>query len=373
VNYYHSNKFSTDLTLERQVRNDLDIARVNANYTHDKYRLSPFFQIDSNEAIQAGVNVNFALADMPNSPYPEVTSRRLSGKGSVSALVYHDKNGNLIFDDQDEVLPETIVESMNIRRRGIANDSGYAVIRDLSPTRATDIQLDVDTLPDPFMIPARQGKSIFPQAGTVYDMEFPVHLTGEVEGTVLYYNEDDIAQGASYYDIQLLSLDNPDREPISVKSGRDGYYVAFMLPPGEYLLVPQSKDNRMGNPVPQKVEIKYDGTILKDENIVLKKGLAYVPYDIAFDKDLSTTGDRYIRVKTGGESKISKAISRLIQKKYADDILNNLEKISGTGVQSNEYEFYKAPTESAEAYHQACADLRSRKVACSVVVIGKDA
>ena len=376
VNYYHSNKFSTDFTVERQIRNDLNIARINANYTNDKYRLSPFIQVDSNEALQAGVNVNFALGDVPQSPFPEMTNRRLSGKGSVSALVYHDKNGNMIFDGDDEPLPEAIVESMNIRRRSASNNDGYAIIRDLSPTRATDIKLDADTLPDPFMIAATEGNSIFPQAGTMYEMEFPVHMTGEVEGTVLYYNDEDIAQGASYYDVTLLSMDNPERAPISVRTGRDGYYVAFMLPPGQYLMVPQAKDKRFGNPIPQKITINYDGTILKDKDIVLQKGLSYVPYDVAFASDVSQIlggGDRVIKVKTGGGSGLSQTISRLIQKKYADDILKTLEPLQSSDAATTEFQYYKTPMQSAKTYHDTCAALQAKNVDCTVVILGNGA
>ena len=144
-----------------------------------------------------------------------------------------------------------------------------------------------------------------------------------------------------------------------------------MLPPGQYLVVPEPTDKRMSNPVPQKITINYDGTIVRDNNIVLKKDGAYVPYGVTFNDDFESYlngSDRYIKVKIAGQSSLSKTISRLIQKRYADDILQNLEPLQGPS--NDGYTYYKAPGQSAQSYHDTCQALQARNVSCTVIVRG---
>ena len=57
-----------------------------------------------------------------------------------------------MFDNQDEVLPDVSVESVNVKRRAETNDKGYSLIYNLPTQRATDVQLDHYSLPDPYMI-----------------------------------------------------------------------------------------------------------------------------------------------------------------------------------------------------------------------------
>ena len=109
----------------------------------------------------------------------------------MSSFVYHDKNGNFIFDEGDKVLPDVTVESVNIRRKDKTNKDGYSLINDLPTYRATDIRIDETTLPDSFMMAGFSGLSVFPKAGEIIELEFPVHMSGEIDGTVSIKNNDD--------------------------------------------------------------------------------------------------------------------------------------------------------------------------------------
>ena len=122
-------------------------------------------------------------------------------------------------------------------------------------------------LDDPFMIPSVAGNSIYPIEGTIYNMEFPVQLTGEIDGIV--YSQavgEDTRQPIPFQNVTLLPLDDPDLAPISVKAEKDGYYVSYLIPPGDYLLM-TDKSSSYGNTAPKIVTIGLDGPILKDMDI----------------------------------------------------------------------------------------------------------
>jgi len=370
INYRHNSKFSADLTYDKQLVTELDTSRLNLNYTHDKFRLSPFFQYNSDDEIIAGLNLNFSLTDDPQSRYPDISNRRYVGRGALSALVYHDKDGNLIFDGDDEPLENAIVESVNYKRRAPTNADGYATIRDLTTTQATDIIVDVDSLPDPFMIPATKGKSIFPDAGSLYEMEFPVHLTGEVEGNVYIVDEEGEKTSASFQTMRLTSLNNPNAKEIAIKTERDGYYVISDIPAGDYILTIANKGDRYGNDIGKFVSIGYDGTIVKDVNFNISKNKSYVPYEISFDTALG--GIPALRITTSGQSELSQTLSRLIQSKNDYDPYQGLIKL--TTIESRQGEaYYSMTSPDLNAAHQKCQDIESNNVTCTIIIPGNAA
>lgn len=366
INYRHNQNLSGDFSYDRQFLTDLDTARLNVNYTNDKFRLSPYVQMNTDEEVIAGVNLNFSLTDDPNSIWPDMDGNRYVGRGALSALVYHDKDGNLLYDGDDEPLPETIIESVNYKRRAQTNENGYASIKDLSAQQATDIIVDEDTLPDPFMISATQGRSIFPDPGSLYQMEFPVHLTGEVEGYVHLFDEDGHKSGAGFQTLKLTSLDDPKREPIYAKTERDGYYVMFNIPPGGYLLNVEDKNDRYGNDIAQTLSIGYDGTIVKDRDFAISKSAPYVPYVVAYDHDVGALP--VLKIESAGQSALSRTLSKLLQGRYSGDPFDGLTKMT---LGSNVDNYYKLPIPSFDEAHKKCQELGERNIKCSVVVPSK--
>ncbi len=375
ANYQHNSKLSADIALDRQVQTKLDTIRLNANYTHDKIRTSPYVRLDSDHQLYAGVNVNFNLTEAPGSVLPQISSRRQTYRGMVSAFVYHDKNGNFIYDGDDEPIPDAVVNSINIGKRATTDQSGFALLRELTTTKPTDITLDRETLPDPFMVVGTEGKSVLPEPGTIYEMEFPVHLSGEVEGNIFFRDTDGSSKPLSFVDVSLVSLDHPDREPLTVRSASDGFYLSFLVPPGRYLIVPEGKKNsqgQFGNPMPQEITIGYEGTILQDVDIELERGKATVPYSVKFvqaPSDIQGAGlGHYLKVKAGGMSDLSQMLAQLIQKKFAGNILKNLRKVSDENADEENYDLYASPNMNPAQIHQSCADLQSKGIECEVIV-----
>jgi hypothetical protein len=365
VNYRHDNTFSGDLTFDRQLITDIDTTRLNLNYNHDSFRLSPFFQYNSDDEVIAGVSLNFSLTDDPTSPFPDFDDRRYVNRGALSAFVYHDKDGNLIFDGEDEPVERAVVESVNFKRRVPTDAQGFANIKDLSTNKATDIILDPETLPDPFMIPATGGNSILPDPGSLYEMEFPVHLTGEVEGHVYITDDNDFKTPASYHTVVLRSLDKPDREPLEARTERDGFYVLFRVPPGDYIMNTADKNGRFGNDIPQYITIGYDGTIVKDIDFNISRSNAYVPYEIVHGGILNEAP--VLRIHNKGQSELSQTLGAIIRQQNHFDPYRNLVGVRPFGDDTSGH-YYSADSLTLESAHQKCQDIIMNGMSCTVLI-----
>ena len=377
INHRKSAKLSTDLTLDHEPDRDYSRGRLNVNYTHDKFRTSPFFEIDSDDRVYAGVNLNFSLIDPPDSSTPIMTSKRIIGRGLVSGFIFHDKNGNNIYDTGDIPLPEVMLESINSRRRAISKANGYALIDDLPTSRPTDIVVDEASLPDSFMISANPGNSVFPVEGEIIEMQFPVHISGELDGTIYYKNGSGdtvpVRQGVA----QIISLDNPERAPLTAKAAFDGFYVASKIPPGRYMVLPKKPrtfGRDIGNTTPEFIEIGYDGTILYDTAIVMQENEKYVPYDVHFEGNKKSTTSPYstnytyvLDVKEGGNSELSNVLGSFMKKLFGRQKFEGLTLVK-TAEQNDGYARYLSPSNDLEQLHERCKGLQESFMECKITV-----
>lgn len=376
LNYRHSNNFSTDLTLERNYRSDLDSARLNLNYLNDHYRLSPFIQYNTEDEIFAGVNLNFSMYDVPNSSFPEFTHSRLTNRGAASAFVYHDQNGNHVFDEGDTPLEGAEIQSLPSTRRAVTNESGYATMYDLPTNRATDISIANNGLQDPFMIPSTQGNSVYPVEGTIYNLEFPVQSTGEIDGTVYTY---DLNEGkknpVGFQTVELIPLDNPNATPLVVKAERDGYYVSYLIPPGDYLLMTTQSSN-YGNKAPQIITVGLNEPVLQDMNIELTNDGIYVPYQVVHNRNSripagQNSYSRTLRVKQAGKSELSETLFSMINKQ-TEDLYEGLVKIKGIDINTGNYDYYTAletqNMNNPDYLHNKCVAMKKKLVDCVIII-----
>lgn len=317
VSYRPSNDFSTDINFDYDPDRDYKATRLNLNFTNDYFKTSPFVEIDSNNDIQAGINLNFSVVDDPNKDYFDITSKRLDGRGLVSSFVYFDKNGNKKFDAQDEPLPDVIVESVNVRRRVPTNENGYSLMNDLPTTRATDIHIDETSLPDSFMMSGFAGVSILPNAGEIVELQFPVHLAGEIDGTIWMVDENEKSSPVRRASIDLYPLAGDVEGVINVQSASDGFYVASQIPPGKYLMTVNNdttKRTKAAAPAPKIIEIGYKGDTIYGMDLALDSTRAPVPIQVAYKKIDSPREIYRVKTDSQGESKLAGVLSEFAKK-----------------------------------------------------------
>lgn len=356
--YRATDKITSDLRLEHDPGQDFSEARVNVNYTHKNARISPFLEVDSNDEIFAGLNVNTTIVHDDALNKPLFTSDRLIGRGLVSAFVFHDKDGDMIFNGDDEPLPDVIVESINVRKKATTNDTGYSLIKGLPDNTATDIEVNEESLPDPYMIKARAGHSIFPRGGEIVNMEFPIHIAGEIDGIVTVQKANRTTVPARLVRVKLIPTDGNKNKSHTVRTAGDGFYVFSQVPPGKYLLTAHYDDLetiKAGQPTPQPVTIGYDGTTIYGQNIILSESLPPTP----FKADTDNVSNSYVlNLGNNGKSKLSGLLNRMINKTSQSPILKRLKRIDD--------QLYTTPSGTLEESFETCQRLILDDMPCTL-------
>ncbi|HWI10872.1 MAG TPA: carboxypeptidase-like regulatory domain-containing protein, partial [Burkholderiaceae bacterium] len=143
---------------------------------------------------------------------------------------------------------------------------------DRLPTRqGVDIAVDAQTLEDPYWASQRKGVRVLPRPGRVAEMDFPVVLTSEIDGTVYLIDK---AARRGIGDVLIELLDNERQVVSSVKSGSDGYYIVPAVVQGRYFLrvsPEQLKQFELIDPGERAITIAPDGKFINGVEFLLHK------------------------------------------------------------------------------------------------------
>jgi hypothetical protein len=162
--------------------------------------------------------------------------------------------------------------TVNGSRAPVRTDASGIAWMDRLPTRQyIDLAVDMQTLEDPYWVPQRKGVRLLPRPGHVAELDFPVALTSEIDGTV-YLLENNSRRGIGDVVIELLDTDR--RLLSTVKTSSDGYYIIPALTQGRYILRVSPEQLRRLNlmdPGVRMVTILPDGKFVNGVEFVLGK------------------------------------------------------------------------------------------------------
>lgn len=181
-----------------------------------------------------GLQVFTALGRDPQTGELLSDWRPMASYGSLTARVFIDDNLNGMFDEgEDPVENAGILINDSSRQSSRTDEQGVLVLNRLPPRDYIDISLDPGSLEDPQLQPATQGARFLPRPGKAGQVDFPVVLTGEIDGTV-YLVEDGTSRAIGNAAVELL---NDDGDLVgSTRSASDGFYVLSGVRPGRYQL-----------------------------------------------------------------------------------------------------------------------------------------
>lgn len=273
-----SNDLDIRAELDKTFDPDLTEGSVSVDWKAGFARLSPRFEYNSDNDVFLGLTTRFSALREPLTGDFQTIDRAVSGNGGFSAFVYLDENGNLEFDEETEQPMEGVVVQA-IQNGGIetTNEDGIAVFTNMIELKRTDVVVEERSLEDPLWIPATQGVGVVPREGFYAQAEFPVHTAGEIDGTVLGFDGDqDIPM--KNVGVELYGLQGDLVRTAVTDLG--GFYFFSRVPPGTYYLSISPKSaqaKEFARPLPQKVEIGYDGTLLFGQDIKVRLNEADVP------------------------------------------------------------------------------------------------
>lgn len=289
-----SNTLETALDVTRLPETELTTYQARLDWQAGFIRLSPSVRYDSDENFFAGLNTRFGIVRDPASQEFQFLDRDITNFGLVSAFVYLDKNGDGEFNNDDEPLEDITVIAPQSSRQVKTNAKGVALFNNVTRLRLTDVFVEKDSLQDPAWIPGFEGVSILPREGYVAQIDFPIHMSGEVDGglyakVVPLPDQEGKSNKSSPIPMRNVTLqlynDKGEVEQ-SVVTDSTGFYYFTQIPPGRYLLLIEEESAQRKNiirPLPLPIEIGYDGTVIYGKDIYVETGTDDVPAEIRGD------------------------------------------------------------------------------------------
>lgn len=188
----------------------------------------------SNGEVGIGMQVFMAIGHDPRSGNWARNWQPMAASGAVSARAFVDDNMNGLFDMGEEPVEGAGFTFNGGSRHPVrTNADGIAYMTHMTPRQFADVALDTGTLEDPQWHAAKPGVRVLPRPGKVVQVDFPVVMTSEIDGTV-YLLENGKTRGIGN---ALLELVNERDEVVAKqRSAVDGYYIVPAVEPGRYTL-----------------------------------------------------------------------------------------------------------------------------------------
>ncbi len=192
----------------------------------------------------AGVQLFVALGVEPRQSRVIIDAQPMAATGAASVRVFLDKNLNGVMDADEEPVKGAGFTINGGATQARTDENGIAYLRRLPANQKVDIGFDPSTLEDPQLLATQKGVRVVPRPGKVTMHDFPISVTGEIDGTT-YLLDHDVKRAAADLELELVDVNH--KVVGTTKSAADGYFVIGSVVPGNYLLrVSRDQLKRLG-------------------------------------------------------------------------------------------------------------------------------
>jgi hypothetical protein len=203
------------------------------NKSLGSYGLGISASYSSRGEVALGAQLFMAMGWEPRQSKWLLDAQPMADTGAASVRVFLDKNLNGVMDADEEPLKNVSFNVNSGKHPARTNAAGVAYLARLPVNQKMDVAVDPLALEDPQWAPQPKGVRLVPRPGKVAELDFPVIMTSEIDGTI-YFVENDVKRGMG--DVVLELVDNKRNVIAQTKSASDGYYIVPAVPPGTYLL-----------------------------------------------------------------------------------------------------------------------------------------
>ena len=236
LNWDITQRLNNNLTISRHLTDDAQTYLTNllsVRVGEVNLTFGASTDLDRHWSFAAGVNVGFGYDSRRRSLISDYRGLAHTGRATLNLFV--DRNNNGLRDPE-----EPPVAWAKYRDQAMPDATPGSMTLTALPSEAL-IQIDTARFEfdDPFLMPRRAGYEVRTHAGSDIELDIPVVVTGDVEGTV--YTSD----GAPARGVVLSLLDGDGREIAATRSQFDGYYAFTSVPGGDYSIALASDDGAM--------------------------------------------------------------------------------------------------------------------------------
>jgi hypothetical protein len=250
-------------------------ARLNAslNKSLGSYALALNIGIGRHGEALAGIQLFSSFGREPRKSQWIFDAQPMTGSGAVSARVFVDRNGNGVMDAGE--LPVAgagfVVNGSQFGARTGAD--GIAYLDHLPAYRDVNLSVNTATLEDPQLSTLHKGVRLVPRQGNVAQLDFPLALTGEIDGTV-FVKANGAKRGIGNVLLELVSrADDVEKVAAQVRSSADGYFIVQDVLPGSYQLrvaAQQLEELRLADPGTRTIRVSDTGAQVNGQNFTLE-------------------------------------------------------------------------------------------------------
>ena len=237
-----------------------------------RYGLGVNASYASTGEVALGVQLFVAMGRDPQQDDWLFDARPMANSGAASVKMFLDDNNNGVMDDHEPPLSGAGFTVNGGRHKARTNAAGVAHINHLPVKQYVDIGVDMSTLEDPQWSPQLPGVNLVPRPGAVAELEFPVSLTTEIDGTV-YLLENGVERGIGDLKLELL---NDQHEVVGeTTSSWDGFYIVPQVVAGEYWLrISPQQLQRLGltGTGGHKITVSGDGSFISGMDFIIMPG-----------------------------------------------------------------------------------------------------
>ncbi len=203
-------------------------------------RVSAFVSHSEDAGMVAGLQLSASFGAARGRPF--VRPQPIARSGAVDARVFVDNDADGEFSDGDEPLPDVTVRLSGPARSagsqaGSTDKKGRVLIPNpAAPGARMALEVDLASLPDPFLRPARAPVAVPAQAGVVRAIDVPIASTAEILGSVTFkeHGHGGVSTQLRAANVAVLITSERTGETITVKTSADGALYVPDVTPGTY-------------------------------------------------------------------------------------------------------------------------------------------
>ncbi len=257
---------SGELGIEANMENE-DYRKYHGqvSWSADEFNLFTRMEVQDSGAFSTSIGLSTAMDFSPREWWkPEVHKGSNVQTGGLSCRVFLDNDFDGKYSDADSPVEGVILQTTQLGRTVKTDKNGIAEFDRLPPMYASDVEIKESSLKDPRYVTSRQGIAIIPRKGRIYTMDFPLLVSGEIEGTAFSALSGTPNQ-KSGIPLELVS-ENGDLAA-SGYSDYDGYYFFSGVLPGHYSV--RVAENYLQT---KKISFISDGEIIVGKGGKVKNG-----------------------------------------------------------------------------------------------------
>jgi hypothetical protein len=210
----------------------------------------------------AFLTLSFALGREPRTGDWGMYSDAVADNGAISARVFLDNDLDGKYGPDDTPVEGAMFDTGRGIIRETTNKEGVLLLTGLPAWRDVDVVIPPQGLEDPYWSPAADGFTVKARPGKASPVDFPVIVTGEIDGMVY------LRQGGAALEVADVALELVDEEGKTVaetRSAFDGFFLFELVKPGRYgVRVNKDQLQRLGlvSSEVRTVEVAGEGTIV---------------------------------------------------------------------------------------------------------------